>query len=511
MSTAAEILAIEGLLNDTALDVSYLYSVIDAYSTHTNISLVQQAISDAAGLASTPMDQIGSTTMPSFTGVTPHGYSTIDQNDLSLCITTHGDTLLGNDLGQFAQLLSIAKSYSDTATESLQVIQAADDTSNDLSFDDTISYGLANLVSDSSKLPKLGNAIKRIGKLFNYNNLQLTGTARDVGIQLLINYDTEMMEGIFVNNGVDITDMEDEDNEAALLKAFANIKGKELGYIETVFDAEFNSHIKTLADVLDPKLMLNELKLDITFDTFPEFITQFNVFYNSTTLGSSESLGTLLMELDVQEYSILNALETPIDSNTANTFLANIGEGDGEYGEVTIKDMIGTVYGYKYDTEMAKCLIALEELWAGPLGVSTLQLFQDVIDIMDGTVVVPDQDVAVSAKSVLIENNLVIMASTANGIIAGTAYDNMANHLTNEIANLALANVSTFVSNSVTAKIQLGTSLHKFGAIPTLRTMLSTMATNTPGGEGVLAALTEGYNISKLEAAGITSPNDIIV
>ena len=509
--TITELLAIEGLSKTDTFDTTQLQSVLTPYSATSMVSIAQTAIFDAAGLSSTPMDRIGEGSLPVFTGVIPTGFSSNDNNDTAGSINAQALTyLFAGDAGKLSRLISLSKTYSDGAADLMGAVDVAKTKSfSDFGiggtiYSDIVGNGVDSLVNDVTKIDELADALLRFGTLFDYDELETLGTARNMAQVLIDNYNTDVMRGLFIIHDVDLDNLDDVDNERKLLRAFKTITGSQLAEIAVVFDATFIDTVVTLADTLDVALMFADVAKFITFLTFTELFTTLQFFPGITTLGSGQSVATLLKSMDFSKFTILDTLSKPLPDATAAALLAEVGAGTGAFGQVTTNDIIGSLAAITYDVQVPIAIAELNKLDSA----ATIQLFQDVIDIMDDTVFVPDKDVAVSAIAITIESNLTSLAATTAGIAATAAYDLMITQLTDEpiLQGLADITIGTIGADSV---IRFGNALNQYALDTQLDFLLRTIAANNQSGESVVAALTDAQNIKDLEVANLKSPNQI--
>jgi len=165
--------------------------------------------------------------------------------------------------------------------------------------------------------------------------------------------------------------------------------------------------------------------------------------------------------------------------------------------------MIGTIVAATYEDQFPALVTALAAIQSTPLGLATIQLFQDISND-PGAVTVP-------ATVATIEANLTTMAATPDGIIATAAYDAILDQLAREEQNTNLArhNRTTFDAEpaSPTARLRFAQGIVDLAADPIAAHILTTLATNTAYGDAIKATIIEGANTTALQNAGLNPPN----
>lgn len=246
-----------------------------------------------------------------------------------------------------------------------------------------------------------------------------------------------------------------------------------------------------------------------------------------------------------QDLPDIAALTQPVPQSIQTSFLSQLAIGSGPEGTLTLFDFLGVVTGIPYANNFAAVTATIDQLQsAGALDTLTDSsdgVYQVMLDTLDGdyTTVIdlgPPEDISITIPAPLpgegtytslddaftqglipAAQNLISNIATVNSAAAtllNSEFDSMAEQLTYEITNLALAGVEfAELTTSTSALLSIGTNLHEIGTDvgPDGQNTFFTAIADTTNiyGQAVIASLREGRNIEVLNTAGIALDTQI--
>jgi hypothetical protein len=246
-----------------------------------------------------------------------------------------------------------------------------------------------------------------------------------------------------------------------------------------------------------------------------------------------------------QDLPDIAALTQPVPQSIQTSFLSQLAIGSGPEGTLTLFDFLGVVTGIPYANNFAAVTATIDQLQsAGALDTLTDSsdgVYQVMLDTLDGdyTTVIdlgPPEDISITIPAPLpgegtytslddaftqglipAAQNLISNIATVNSAAAtllNSEFDSMAEQLTYEITNLALAGVEfEELTSTTTALLSIGTNLHEIGQDigPDGQNTFFTAIADTSNiyGQAVIASLQEGRNIAVLNTAGIALDTQI--
>jgi len=239
----------------------------------------------------------------------------------------------------------------------------------------------------------------------------------------------------------------------------------------------------------------------------------------------------------------INGLTTPVPANVSSSLGNTLATGTGPNGTLTLDDFMGSAAGIPYTDDFnqvtanivtlnaANAFYYLTNTVSGAFTVMANAIAGNYTVITDPgppeqvVVTIPSGSPGAGTYTSLelafttgiipatsnIIANIQASYSSATGNL-NTTFTTMANQLTIEKNNLALAqvNFSELVGNSRSAVMALGSNLHEIGKDPN-NSAFFTAISNTSNlyGQAIVASMREGRNITTMNAAGIGSDTQI--
>ena len=222
---------------------------------------------------------------------------------------------------------------------------------------------------------------------------------------------------------------------------------------------------------------------------------------------------TLLKNLEVPALNNTTAnSKTPILSGTiSSSILASVGNGTGPFGNPVFTDLLGATTGSPYTAELA---IINANYFEVAISINLPTLMQTLKSAVAAYISSPNPS-NLTTVSTAVGNVNAALRSLAGSSDAGlaqaqTAYYQILNKITNEVANLSRAGV-TFGSGSSTVLTSFAQNLSTSAADKTRYNtyqFFASLITNDSFGDTIRAAVAETINTQLLASAGITLTND---
>ena len=221
-----------GLLQNSGIGISpALTTSITSYTGITAIDTITYChdnSSQVTGSTLTNLQSLGDGVFPGLTNIVlPTDHATVGAGALTTKVTAHANSLLGADVGVFAQHLSMASAF---ATSSNEFITSALNADTTFEMNTDINNLITGALTDTSlALPTLASDLLNSGNLLDYNDLRNLGNPMSFvkiyfqqggGLPVLDKYLTA--EGI---NTAGLTNAVTLNNPSSLV----NIKVNELG------------------------------------------------------------------------------------------------------------------------------------------------------------------------------------------------------------------------------------------------------------------------------------------
>jgi hypothetical protein len=238
-----------------------------------------------------------------------------------------------------------------------------------------------------------------------------------------------------------------------------------------------------------------------------------------------------------KDLPLINALTVAVPSSIANYYINTLGQGSSVNNNIVITDILGTMVGYVQTTSLTQTVTILNSMDLSDL----LLIYQTMYNVVIGDynvvidpgppviyqVVIPNglpgegtyvnENDALTALIGIAQAECTNLASTYPLEVStlNTLWDNMANHVLNESAlqaeaNLVFANLTANDRQSIYGLIlslpDYGTDTAEGGKAQFLE-----LAANTASftGQAVIAAMREGRNQLVLGISGITTSSSI--
>ena len=167
-----------GLLQNSGIGISpALTASISAYTSIEAISLITYCLDNADKVSGTTQDNLynlGAGVFPGLTNIVlPADQAVVGKGALTSKLTEHANSLLGADVGVFAQHLSLASSFTASSNEFISSASNADST---LEINTDVNNLLTGAITDTTvALPSFAKDLLNSGNLLNYNDLRNIG------------------------------------------------------------------------------------------------------------------------------------------------------------------------------------------------------------------------------------------------------------------------------------------------------------------------------------------------
>jgi len=391
MSQHLAIIAARGLVQDQGLDNSFVNTLFTEYANTNIISKAQQAISDADGVG-VDISDLGNDIMPGLVGNVPSAYTTVTPtSSLRSAYYTYATTLFASgDHTGFLQFLMQSHGYATSVFNTMDNINTINYTNledhgakvNVQS--DTVTAGLTGflIVNTQDNLNNFGDDIIGLGNIFDYKDLELFGTARGLA-KLVIDNELglaqpleDFISSLDLSTDIDWYNTSYEDFFYSLLDNI-NINDE----FRKGFEFANNPRVRTLADVLNPKKSLLTSYDNINFSSYTE-VAQALTKFNRIRIRSNIELGDLIKSLVTPgALSNLDNITLTLPTDTTDTILAQVGTGDGVYGQATVRDILGPVSGTYLQNRLDEIVTALAVVSASSDGVNIIAGYDNIISV----------------------------------------------------------------------------------------------------------------------------------
>lgn len=516
-------IAINGLGKNLGLSNSHITSLSNTDNPmyeYVNVGLVakaQQAIADAN------KPNLAASSLPGLTGVVPATYSATitPAGNLAAAIATRAGAILDTtDLSGFAQFFSVVVGYASQMvklfkdTNNLSVTEIENYGADIKGLSDIATSGLIGLVAprDAETLANLAADLQDLGRIFDFQDLELLGTARGLIKQISA---TNLAENIkivaeFQKIGITRVDYTDANIESICNNICRSIT------VSREFQTAFNSNldttqVKNLAEILVPGKCLSRSKGSVTFTDFVELGDKFTVFPR-LAIKSSKELGDLLAKIGTTgELAELDAVDSVISTDDIDDLKDNYGYGSGPYGNPTVIDLIGSAGGVGLKELFNECAVAARYIETTSYGIALDGFYDDIIaaaaeDPIDtATINARVSSINSTISSLLADNDTEVAAQVQ---ILNTKYAQIAKKISDELelSSKAGLDVSSFAANNKNALLSFASNLENFGAdsdkIGT-KTLIDALTSADVYGQAIRTSLQTGANQSALKAQGL--------
>ena len=535
MSQPSTLTAIKGLLDNNGLDNTFVDALFANLYNVTIINKAQTAITDVGG----SIDGIGNDIFPGVVGNVPSAYTSVTPtSSLRTAYYNYARALFGaGDIARFTTYFLQAFGYAqlshslmaDVANKS--ATNLSDYGANVKNQSDVSTGGITGFLTSSSaeNLTKLGDDFVDLGTIFDYENLEIYGTARGLVKVILdaeLNLSTTVQNRINdlgLDEDIDITNEEFENLMYSILAQLP---------VSTEFREAFqfaqNERLEFLSDILEPKKSLLRSNNITTFNSFTEVADSLITFSNLKIEDNIE-FGKFIKNLSTTgPLTNLDVLTTPISSDTSSSILTQIGTGAGIYGQPNVLDILGPMVGAFLEERVNRLVTALTIVQASSDGLSIIQGYDNIIavaaDVSGGPYVVTgvgagsyatkaDAYTAIETELDTYYNNLRSFLAIGSLELREACetvyndYDAIAKQVSDSKDLLTKAGIDTSVSvSNKTTIMSFGNSIESFGAdLNNLgtRQILQDMATADITGDAIKASLTAGQNDVNLSAKGL--------
>jgi len=535
MSQPSTLTAIKGLLANDGLDNTFVDTLFADLYNVTIINKAQTAITDAGGT----IDDIGNDIFPGVVGNVPNAYTSVTPtSSLRTAYYNYARTLFGaGDIARFTTYFLQAFGYAQLSY-SLMADVASKNATNLSDYgagvknqSDISTSGITGFLTTSSaeNLTKLGDDFIDLGTIFDYENLEIYGTARGLVKVILdaeLNLSTTVqnrIDDLGLDEDIDITNEVFEDLMYSILAQLpVSVEFRE------AFQFAQNERLEFLSDILEPKKSLLRSSDIITFTSFTEIADSLITFSN-VKIEDNIEFGKFIKNLSTTgPLTNLDVLTTPISSDTSSSILTQIGTGAGIYGQPDVLDILGPIVGAFLEERVNRLVTALTIVQASSDGLSIIEGYDNIIavaaDGSGGPYVVSgvgagsyaskaDAYTAIETELDTYYNNLRSFLAIGSLELRQACetvyndYDAIAKQVSDSKDLLTKAGIDTSVSvSNKTTIMSFGNSIESFGAdLNNLgtRKILQDMATADITGDAIKASLTAGQNDVNLTAKGL--------
>lgn len=535
MSQPSTLTAIKGLLDNNGLDNTFVDALFANLYNVTIINKAQTAITDVGG----SIDGIGNDIFPGVVGNVPSAYTSVTPtSSLRTAYYNYARVLFGaGDIARFTTYFLQAFGYAQLS-HSLMADVANKSATNLSDYgagvknqSDIGTSGITGFLTTNSaeNLTKLGDDFVDLGTIFDYENLEIYGTARGL-IKVIL--DAELNLSTTVQNRIndlgldEDIDITNEEFENLMYSILAQLP------VSTEFREAFqfaqNERLEFLSDILEPKKSLLRSNNITTFNSFTEVADSLITFSN-LKIDDNIEFGKFIKNLSTTgPLTNLDVLTTPISSDTSSSILTQIGTGAGIYGQPNVLDILGPMVGAFLEERVNRLVTALTIVQASSDGLSIIQGYDNIIAVAadggGGPYVVTgvgagsyatkaDAYTAIETELDTYYNNLRSFLAIGSLELREACetvyndYDAIAKQVSDSKDLLTKAGIDTSVSvSNKTTIMSFGNSIESFGAdLNNLgtRQILQDMATADITGDAIKASLTAGQNDVNLSAKGL--------
>ena len=391
MAQPSTLIAVEGLLANDGLDNAFVNTLFsEMYSTNI-ISKAQTAITDADAVG-VDISDLGNDIMPGLVGNVPSTYATVTPTSiLRTGYYNHATTLFATgDISGFGQFFAQAYGYASQCYALTKDVTKKNTTNLSdygakvANHSDISSGGLTGFLTVNSEenLTKLGNDFIAMGTVFDYNELELYGTARGLAKQLIeaeLAVANPIKVWISNLNLVEDIDYYDERYEDIFYELLSQIPIDSSFY--QTFQYTVNEKLENLSDVLLPKKALPTTAQLITFSSFTEIALALSTF-TFLKLKDNIAFGNTIKQLSTPgTLSNLDTVTTPVQSTTLDTLFAQLGTGTGLYGQPDVRNILGPVSGYLLESRLTGIVTALAVISASSDGLNIIDGYERITNV----------------------------------------------------------------------------------------------------------------------------------
>ena len=437
-------------------------------------------------------------------------------NTVTANITSQSSKLFP-DLPTFTSILLSLSSYVLNASKTYKSITGFSDTTFDSlginvdSHQSAVTNGIATLFGGGATEPDaikknintLANAIGNLGSAYNVKDLSNLGKPASFIKNLIAlgfsstNYSTDT--GFITVAGFLLpTNWETQDDEE-LTQFLSLITGPALDKIitQTEIVLPYPDSILSAAQLLDLEMVFPAEAVELVPDK--NFAGLANMFVNlGGDFDSFADIALMLQQIEIPKLTYLSTYNAPISTADINTLTSKIGYGVGADGNPTIMDVLGSVAGVNYQdlTTVSSALTSVASLSNTTALISSLT---NLASACAGGVpsTITSSFASAQTAATTFNNDPVVKNLTT----ATTAVSNMEAQVATEINNLALSgiNLAAAASAGVAGILAVANNLHDYGVDTDglgYKQLFTGLAQNNAGGDSIIAALSEGKNLS---------------
>ena len=313
-------------------------------------------------------------------------------------------------------------------------------------------------------------------------------------------------------------------NSPEILRAiYATITGSDLASIVSATGfANKNNSLVTLADYINFNKVVGSVNVTqlakYNVATFADFSGYLNsrLSKQPQTFNSWNSISEYLLSVSVPTllHTTTTASTPVLNPGTASTLIAQVGSGNGPFGNPVMSDYLGAVAGIPY----VDCLTTVNEnynLFAGTITPAMQALDKSIMDTYrdywaTGTTTTdPDTGATsttygnvttsyVTANVGKVVANLNSITANLAFINAQTAYYKMLNSITSEVGNLSRAGIKFTSGSGTTMLLSFGSGIGQYGSPDSsglgANQIIGKLITNDAYGDTIRAVIAESTN-----------------
>jgi hypothetical protein len=387
-------------------------------------------------------------------------------------------------------------------------------------YSDYSSIATAGFTQLSSRLDLLAEDLVNLGRYGNFSALNYLGHPSMVIMEL---YDNQLLEITKVDKLLAATGLSGtnlfEAKPSLVRSILAQCSSESVMKLVTEYFGILTP-VSSLSDLNIAEILFPLSHEFNRFNTLDELGVLLQQIGNLTEVESYSALGTVLLSMNtVDDMSELNSVTDMIDDSVTDVISESYGGGTGEYGNIVINDMIGSLAGVNAeyfaqyvntnssnDTDLIVAEVNLiSRLFQGEFTVTET-------DPITGDLIVTYDVPAYGVYSDMPAAFLDIATTVENRISTCTDYDKVAglyialfNQLSREQLFLLNANISpsTFVPADKMGIMVFASNLETVNK--EVADYLRLVSAADKYGDAIKVAVASGENKQLLEAAGITN------
>lgn len=419
-------------------------------------------------------------------------------------IRFQADSIFTNDTKGLIDILPSVESFCVNSFNLLGTFRVMQDSSYDDfgitigNYNDITTGGVSSQFNDTleglnsrgflSLIEQMGN----FGTMFDASQLSRLDDPR-VLCQNLLDQGLYQVYDALAKKQIDSSEIFDV-NPILVLETLKTISGMDLVNIVSVTKFKSRLELFSLADVLNAEKIFDSVALTAAGGSLKSLAKKLsNIGGNFDSFADLRSTYLSIKTVNIPNLSSMTTLSSAGSSGLFDGDFAELGQGNGIYGNPTVYDVIGSLSGSDYVTKINQ-LIGLHG------SISSSSYVQNLILAIDSS-----DALAISTAKQALENSNLNTEIQQKELIFKEIFDS----LLNERFNLYVAGIRPEDANgTVSGIVSFVQDLHQIYHDPMglrYKEFIESIVSQDIYGESILAAIAEGNNISVLNNKGVPS------